>query len=195
MRLVLYTALGINEHNEVKMLDSFFQHNDGFKGVTGSSFYYVSPEEINNRNDLETISDDYDFIWKEAVNNGNTEESKEEYMQNFIDSYTSNSDGLFVGHDTSYVHKLDRDDDFIKFYNSNKKTKLTGLYDSDEGTFECIGGGRCFNGDEVDMLSYVNNQRALLHNIARMFESGLIDIETVEQMLIDNNISFIKEEQ
>lgn len=193
MRLTLYTALGINEHREIKMLDSFFQHNDGFKGVVGSSFYYVSPDEIADRNDLETVSDNYDYIWKEAVANGSTDEGKDEYMQNFIDSYTCNSDGLFVGHDTSYIYNLDRDEDFLKFYNEHAETKLKGLYDSDEGTFECVGGGRCFDNDEVDMVKYVNDQRALLHDIARMFEAGLIDIETVEQILIDNKVPFTKE--
>jgi len=50
IELRLYLALGETESGEIKMLDYFFDsgklHGQDFKGVTGSSFYFVSPEEI-----------------------------------------------------------------------------------------------------------------------------------------------------
>lgn len=193
IRLKLYTTLGLTADNEVKMLDSFFQHQDDFKGVTGSSFYFVDPQGIEERNDIDNIKDNYDFIWREQVQAQKTEESLDEWAESFKQEYIMNSDSLFVGHDTSYIHHLDRDQAFLDWHNSRFKTELKGCYDDEEGTFECIGGGRCFNSEEEDLVSYIDDSRALLHDLARSFEAGNIDIETIEQVLIANDIKYSKE--
>lgn len=191
-RLILYLAVGKSSDNEVTMIDSFFQYKDGMKGVTGSKFYFVSPDEIESRNDLDGIKSNYDYIWKEEVQNGNTELGLDGWAEQFRDSYIANGDGLFVGHDTSYLPKLDRDETFLKFASNYTGQELTDLYDSDLGTFECVGGGRCFNSNDDDLESYIDG-RKIIHDLARKFEAGAIDLASIENELTLNNIPFEKE--
>lgn len=192
IRLNLYLALGKNEGGEVLMLDSFFEYKDGMKGCTGSKFYFVSPDEIESRNDLGEIKSNYDYLWKEEVQSGKTEEGLDDWVESFKDSYLANSDGLFICHDTSYLHKLDRDDAFLKFASNYTGQELNGLYDSDLGTFECVGGGRCFDSKDADLESYIDG-RKLIHDLARKYEAGTIDLASVESELTLNNIPFEKE--
>jgi hypothetical protein len=131
VRQDFYQIIGITTDGEVIMLDSLFDHGDGFKGACGSSFYPVTQDDIDQRNDLETVKDTYGYMWQEAVKDGSTEESLDDYMERFIRSYIFNSDGLFVGHDTSYIHHIP--DSF--------RTE----HFPDAETFECIGGGRMFD--------------------------------------------------
>lgn len=192
IRLNLYLALGKHADGVVLMLGSFFEYKDGMKGCTGSKFYFVSPQEIEQRNDLDDIKWNYDYIWKEEVQDGNTELGLDDWAEQFRDSYITNGDGLFVSHDTSYLHKLDRDDAFLKFASNYTGQELTGLYDSDLGTFECVGGGRCFDSNDSDLESYIDG-RKLLHDLARKYEGGKIDLVSVENELTLNNIPFEKE--
>lgn len=190
IELRLFKALGVTKDSDVKMIDYFFEHGDGFKGVTGSSFYFVGPEDISERNDLENIKDGYEFIWRETVAAGKTEESLDDWMDSFRDEYLRNSDSLFVGHDTSYIHYLDRDEAFLSFFNSLHGLDLEGCYDDEKGTFECVGGGRCFSGDEADLEHYLDDNTAILHDLIRAFESGNIEIDLVETVLKDLSIPF-----
>lgn len=196
IELKLYLALGTSECGEVKMIDYFFQHEDSFSGVTGSSFYFVSPEEIEERNDLDNVIDNYGYLWQEAVQDGQTTDSQEDYMQSWIDSYRANGEGLFICHDNSYLNELERDEDFLKYAQANfTDKKMIDFWDEEVGTFECVGGGRCFSGDEDSLDSYINDKRAALHDIARKFESKKISIEQVETFLIDNEIPYKKIEK
>lgn len=195
IELRLYKALGVSEEGDVKMIDYFFQHEDEFKGVTGSSFYFVSPESVEDRNDLENIEESYSFLWSESVAAGKTEKGLSEFLEDFKDSYLANGDGLFVGHDTSYIHHLDRDSKFLEFFNALNGLELRGCYDSDRGTFECVGGGRCFDATEEDLKNYENDNAAILHDLARAFEADYINISFVETVLNDLGIPFEKVEK
>lgn len=191
-KIVLNKALGVSSDLEVKMIDYFFDDGDDFKGVTGSNFYFISPEEINSRNDLENIKESYDYLWSESVACGKTEESLETWLESLKNEYLQNSDSLFVGHDTSDIHYLDQDKEFLKFYNSINGVDLKGCYDETDGTFECVGGGRCFSGDEKNLKKYVNPKTKKLHDLARDFEKNLISIEQVENVLKKLGIDFQK---
>lgn len=191
-RLVLYLAIGKNEDGEVTMIDSFFEYKDGMKGVTGSEFYFVPPDEIESRNDLDEIKSNYDYIWREEVQNGDTELGLDEWAEQFLDSYIVNGDGLFISHDISYLHRLDRDDAFLKFASNYTGQELTGLYDADLGTFECVGGGRCFDSNDSDLESYIEG-RKIIHDLARKYEAGTIDLVSIEKEFILNGIPFEKE--
>jgi len=201
IELRLYLALGETESGEIKMLDYFFDsgklHGQDFKGVTGSSFYFVSPEEIEERNDLDNVKDSYGYLWQEAVRADQTELGLDEYIQELIDSEINYGDGVFFSHDSSYLTQLADDKKFMEFaenkYCDNKR--LRDLWDSEVGTFECVGGGRCFDAEEDDMTFYISPEREELHAVARRYEAGEMSIDEVEAFLIKTNIPFKKVER
>lgn len=125
-RTEYFEIVGITEDNEIIMLDSIFDHGDGFKGAVGSSFYALEQSEVDDRNDLENVIENYGYIWQEAVAAGNTTESQEKFIRGFINS----SEGYFLGHDDSYIHHI--------------KDEFQEKYFPDAVTFECVGGGRMF---------------------------------------------------
>tara|TARA_R110000851_G_scaffold78774_1_gene173728 strand:+ start:278 stop:862 length:585 start_codon:yes stop_codon:yes gene_type:complete len=187
-RLEIYRVIGMKDEHEIVMIDGFFDHGDGFQGVTGSSFDFYCPDQIAEMNDIDEVTSNYDYLWAESVADGNTTESLEDYMQGFIDSYLMNSDSMFIGHDTSYIFKLQDDKALMIKYD------LKDVWDDEKGTFGCIGGGRMFSKDEKELDNYFDDPiRQALHVLAKEFEAKKIDIKTVEKFLIDNNIDFKKE--
>jgi len=150
--------VGITDQGTVIMIRSVFNyieglHNQPFYGVSYAEFAPITQDYIDERNDLESVCEEYGYLWEEAVKNGDTKESQEDYMQNIIDSNVWYSDSLFLGHDTSYI--FDIPDSFKE------------EYFSDCESFECIGGGR--------MSSHIKYATVLdqeLINIADSFEFG-----------------------
>lgn len=118
------------------MLDHTFVYDgEGFRGATGTLFSPVTQDEIDERNDLETVIESYGYLWNEAVADGTTTESQEDYIQGLIDS----SDGYFFGHDDSGIHKIPR--------------SFKEKFFPDAETFECVGGGRCIShGMEFEII-------------------------------------------
>ena len=192
-QLNIYLALGTSEYEEVKMIDYFFDHGD-MKGVTGSSFNWCSPDYIEERNSVEFVIDFAGHVYEESETEQERFDTIEEWAEDVIKSYQYNSDGVFCFHDNSYVYELSEDQDFMKYaeekFTDNKK--LDDLYNEERGTFECVGGGRCFSEDEEDLSEYVNPRRRALHEVAKQYESGKISIDQVETFLKDNEIPFKK---
>jgi len=198
IELKINLPLGINGDGEVIMIDGFFKHQDDFKGVTGSSFTWCSPEHIEEANDLDNLKENYGYLWEEAVADDNTEGSLETYMKDMLDSYRINREGLFFFHDYSNLDLLQDDTEFLKFASKkfHSSSEKYDFYDPEIGTFECTSGGRMFSGDdESEGFDYVNSKRAFLHGAAILFEEGEIDIEAVEHMLIENKIPYKKIEK
>jgi hypothetical protein len=121
-------VIGITENNELYMLTSIFKHSDDLKGATGYVFAPITQDYIDERNDIENVIDTYGYIWTEAVKDGLTTESQEDYMQSFVDN---NSEGLYLGHDTSGIYDI--------------PDEVKKEYFPDAENFECIGAGRIFN--------------------------------------------------
>lgn len=131
--LKLKKCLGITNDGELVMVDYLFNDElNGlpFHGATGSSFVGVTQGQIDERNDLETVKDSYGYLWQEAVKDGTTTESQDDYIQGLIDSEVTYGDKHFFGHDDSYIYDIP---------DSIKKMHFDGCE-----TFECIGGGRMF---------------------------------------------------
>ena len=192
-QLNIYLPLGTSKHEEVKMINYFFDHGD-MKGVTGSLFNWCSPECIQERNSVESVIDFAGEVYEESETEQERFDTIEEWAEDVIRSYRYNSDGVFCFHDNSYVYKLSEDQEFIKYveqkFTDNKK--LDDLYDEELGTFECVGGGRCFDKDEEFLSEYINPKRLALYEVAKQYESGKISIEQVEVFLKDNEIPFNK---
>lgn len=129
-QLTLNKCVGITKSGELIMVDYLFVHDENFHGATGTRFSPLTQSDIDDRNDIDNVTDAYGYLWEEAVKDGLTKLGQEEYMQQFIDSEVNYGDGLFFGHDTSSVHLIPDD---------IKATHYQG-YES----FECVGGGRMF---------------------------------------------------
>ena len=65
---------------------------------------------VDERNSVETVMDSYGYLFDELDEDEQARyENAEEYFQQMIDSEINYGDGLFIGHDTSYCHKIDMD--------------------------------------------------------------------------------------
>lgn len=108
---------------EVYILNDVFKYNDGFKGACGAILEPVTQSYIDENNDIEFIMNEVEFLWKES----SSRDSLREYSEQMLNEI----DGLFLYHDTSYINTEGLDDLLCKF----------------EGavTWNCIGGGRCFD--------------------------------------------------
>jgi hypothetical protein len=137
--LRLNKLLGITKSGELIMVDYLFNdtlHGEPFHGATGSSFVGVTQDEIDDRNDLENVKDTYGYLWQEAVKDGATTDSMEDFLQSWID----NAEGYYIGHDTSGIHHIP---------DTIKKMHFDGCE-----TFECVGGGRMFPLKEEMMIIF-----------------------------------------
>jgi len=114
------------------------KHGSPFHGATGTRFVGVTQSEIDERNDIENVTDAYGYLWTEAVQQGTTTESQDRYIQGLIDSEILYGDKCFFGQDDSYISYIP--DDIKKMH-----------YDGCE-TFECVGGGRMFPIKREDMM-------------------------------------------
>lgn len=160
--LRLYKCLGITKHGELIMVDYFFSdtmNGKPFHGATGTRFVPISQEEIEARNELEYVKDVYGYLWAEAVASGQTKESEDEYIQSLIDSELNYGEGMFLGHDTSYICHIP---DSIK-----------DKYFENCETFECVGGGRMFPLQEE--MSVIFDQD--LFDAVKMIEEEPYDLE------------------
>lgn len=125
--------IGITKNGEIHMVDYIFEdtlHGKPFCGATGSCFYPLTQEQVDDRKDPETLKDTYDFLWREAVAEERTEDSLEDYMEQIVRE-SEWSGELFPGHDNSYVDKIPED--------------FQREYFADAVGFECVGGGRMFS--------------------------------------------------
>jgi hypothetical protein len=135
--LILNKCVGIDKDGELILVNYLFNDDSSsepFHGATGSRFVGVTQAEIDDRNDLEAVTETWGYLWQEAVECGATELSQEEYMQDLI----RHCDGDYLGHDTSDIH-------FIQ--DTIKKMHFDGCE-----TFECVGGGRMFPIKREDMM-------------------------------------------
>lgn len=120
--------LGITEHDEIIYVDSFH-----WNGVSCNSFTPVSKEDIELRNDIDNLKDNYGYLWQESVAQGTTEES----LNDFIDAIVEQSEAsgqYFVGHDDSHIYDITEDDKELIATHFN-------IDPEDIETFECIGVG------------------------------------------------------
>lgn len=102
-------------------------HGNPFKGVTGSILEPITQGQIDEYNAPENAKDWCHDLWKESVNAGRYEGS----LDDFVDEMLECLDGEYLGHDPSDVR-------FVP-------DKIKEKYFPDAVTFNCVGGGRCFN--------------------------------------------------
>ena len=126
-----YNILIGKNDNQYVFLDYIFDDGDGFCGATGTILSPISKQEYDERMSIHSVKERYDDIWRDAVKNGNTDESLEEWCQSILDG--DGEEGVFDLSGTKYWDQV----------------RKLGLTEEEYPVFECIGGGRCFTSNST----------------------------------------------
>lgn len=136
------------ETNEITMLDYIFNHNDGFKGATGTKFEPISREEYDERMDEENV---IDYLIDSGIEL--PENYKRGGFQELYEAMKNNNELEQFIFDTSYSEFWDE-------IRTELDLTMTEAY-----IFNCIGGGRCFDKD------FHGNVNIELSELIRQIES------------------------
>jgi hypothetical protein len=129
-----FKPVGIKD-GSIYFLDYTFNNGD-FKGATGTVFDPITQEEIDEYNDKNFVKDIYKDSWVESVKSGHTEESLDDFVEDIID----HCDGEYPHQDCSYSHLWD---------------EAHKYFDDSVITFNCAGGGRCFDKELLNSFDKV----------------------------------------
>ena len=138
-----YKPVGIKD-GSIYFLDYVFNHADGFKGATGTVLDPITPKYIKDITTEDWIEYSRD-LWRSAVETNSTEASLEDYAK-LIQEDSEISGLLYPGHDNSYS----------ELYDEAKKH-----FDYEVETFNCCGGGRCFNLELLNSFDKVIDQNLI----------------------------------
>ena len=143
--------VGIKD-GSIYFLNYVFKHDDNFQGATGIVLDPITTDYINNISNEDWIEYSRD-LWKSAVETNSTEDSLEDFSEQI--KTDSEIDGLkFPGHDYSY---FELHDEAKKYFDSNVET------------FNCCGGGRCFDLKLLNSFDTVINQDLI--DLIKTYES------------------------
>ena len=134
-----FKPVGIKD-GSIYFLDYIFEDGD-FKGAVGTVLDPITKNYIENITNEDWIQYSRE-IWVEAVKSGSTEQSLEDYAES-IKNESENQGQLYPGHDDSYT----------ELHDEAKK-----YFDNDVETFNCCGGGRCFDLELLNSFDKVINQ-------------------------------------
>ena len=139
-----FKPVGIKD-GSIYFLDYTFEDGD-FKGAVGTVLDPITKNYIDSITNEDWIEYSRE-IWVEAVKSGSTEQSLEDYAES-IKNESENQGQLYPGHDDSYT---ELHDEAKKYFDSNVET------------FNCCGGGRCFDLE-------------LLNSFDKVIDQSLIDL-------------------
>lgn len=140
-------VVNVAEDGEITVLNYVFQHENGFKGATGSTYYPVSKTER------------YEAI------------DEENMIENFIHSGLDIPKGFERGGWQSVVDSMDEEEREDQMFDTSDRDiwdylrEELGLTEEEAVIFTCTGGGRCFN------ASFQGNRNEELSTIIRQYES------------------------
>ena len=132
---------------ELYVLEDVFKYSDEFKGATGYSMGTISQSYIDEMNDIDFLESKLDYLWREAVQAGNTTDSLREYMQNLIDECQF-YDQLFPLDDNSFRHQTEKLVEELPAEQKVELVKVFGVIGEDYATWSVNGCGRCFKADD-----------------------------------------------
>lgn len=138
--------VGIKD-GELFVLENVFKYSDGFKGATGYSMSTITQSYIDDMNDLDTLCDEHDYLWREAVQAGSTTLGLQEFMQEWVDSCRYNEQ-LYPFDDNSFRYQTEN---LVKELPTDQKQELEKVFGVMGKDFEAwsVGGcGRCFNAND-----------------------------------------------
>ena len=132
---MIWKVIGITEDRTVICVDRKFQYAGGMAGYTGSRYDAISHDEVKRCN---TLAYAKEYLC-EAI--GETEiKSRCGSILKGAKIFLAEKDGLYVGHDASYLNQYGTDLERI----GKEHKDIFGFIPE---TFNCCGGGRMFGGD------------------------------------------------
>ena len=134
--------VGIKD-GELCILNYVFKHG-GFKGATGYSMGTITQSYIDDMNDVAMLCEEYDYLWREAVQAGRTEKGLEEFMQDWIDE-AGYYNYLFPSDDNSYRYETENLVEELPPEHKAELEKVFGVMGEDFAAWSVSGCGRCFN--------------------------------------------------
>lgn len=143
--------VGIKD-GELYVLEDVFEYSDDFKGATGYSMGTISQSDIDDLNDIDYLESELDYIWREAVQAGNTTDSLRDYMQRLIDECQFYGK-LYPLDDDSFRYQTEKLVEELPADQKAELEKVFGVMGEDFVTWSVSGCGRCFNvNDEWDVV-------------------------------------------
>lgn len=138
--------VGIKD-GELYVLNYVFKHGDNFKGATGYSMGTITQSYIDDMNDISTLCEEYDYLWRDAVKEERTTDSLEDFMQSLVDE-CSFYDQLFPFDDNSYRYETEKLVEELPAEQKEELEKVFGVMGEDFAAWSVSGGGRCFNAND-----------------------------------------------
>lgn len=133
--------VGISENNTLVILDYAYEYSDGFKGCVGMEMSPLTQKEIDDANSENYIRSVCKELWQQAVSLGEYEDG----LDQFIEEYKDNMEGLFPGDDDSW---RDLTEGLVKeLPESDQKTIEDEL--GEYATWSCSSFGRIFDGNGI----------------------------------------------
>ena len=127
----------------VYVLEEAFEYADGFKGCCGYTMSTISKDYIDERNDVDWLCDNYDYIWRDAVKEEKTTLGLEDFMENWV----HNCCELFPTDDPSYRSEFEEALEDARPEVAKKVIEYFGADSEDFGAWNNEGCGRCFDKD------------------------------------------------
>ena len=143
--------VGIKD-GELYVVEKVFRYDNGNKGVTGYSMNVITQKYIDDMNDIDYLEAELDYIWREAVQTGNTTDGLREYMENLVNDCQF-YDQLYPLDDNSFRYGTEKLVEELPAEQKAKLEKVFGVMGEDYVTWSVSGCGRCFNAnDEWDVI-------------------------------------------
>lgn len=143
--------VGIKD-GELYVLEKVFRYDNGYKGVTGYSMNVITQKYIDDMNDVDCLESELDYLWREAVQTGNTTDSLREYMENLVNDCQF-YDQLYPLDDNSFRHQTEKLVEELPAEQKAGLEKVFGVMGKDYATWSVGSCGRCFNAnDEWDVI-------------------------------------------
>ena len=115
--------LGVLQNDEIVYINSFHEN-----GVSLIFFTAIDQKYIDEEN--ENIADQYGYLWQEAVAEGSTTDSLDDFLESLV-AQNEAYGYYFLGHDNTYTEIIDDTD----------KTLIECETDLEIETFNCTGSG------------------------------------------------------
>lgn len=149
--------LGINENNVLVFFSSWNTTFGGACGVTMNA--QLTQDAVDEFNTIEHIKDNYDYLWREAVHDGNTELGLDAYCEELLDG-VGYTDELYFGDDPSYRWEASRALSELDEETFEKVEAIIGKEDEDYVALDCESCGSLFS----DMASIDTSKWKLIVN-------------------------------
>lgn len=145
--------VGIKDGCVYVLQESFLYGSDGMRGCCGYSMGTLDQGTVDYYNDVDNLTNELKYLWKEAVASDDTEDSLVEFLERMKYNYIEIDNLYYVGDDDSYRYQFNNLIDDLPEDQKKIIEQHFGVQGEDFVDWQISGGGRCFDPDmEWDVL-------------------------------------------